>query len=82
MTTTTVREVPVDPALAEKLRRAAGKADKWVAERDALILEARRAGGTAREIGEMVGMTHAGVLYIEKRLGREAERNRTDADGV
>lgn len=74
MTATTVREVPVPPDLAEKLRRAAGKAERWTLERDRLIAEARKAGGTAREIGEMVGLTHAGVLKIEKRLGRDTER--------
>lgn len=66
---TTVSEVPVDPALAERLRRAAGKLDHWTQERDRLIREARAQGGTAREIAEMVGLTHAGVLKIVKRDG-------------
>lgn len=75
---TTVREVPVDPALAERLRRAAGKADRWLEERDRLIYEARKAGGSSREIADMVGLTHAGVLKIETRMERESER---DQDG-
>lgn len=71
MTATTVREVPVDPALAEKLRRAAGKIDRWMEERDRLIVEARRAGASSREVAELVGLTHAGVLHIEKRANLE-----------
>lgn len=70
MTATTVREVPVDPALAEKLRRAAGKIERWTAERDRLIIEARRAGASSREVADLAGLTHAGVLHIEKRAAR------------
>lgn len=64
---TTVREVPVDPATAAKLRRAAAKIDRWTDERDRLIVQARAEGGTSREIAEMVGLTHAGVLKIVQR---------------
>lgn len=64
---TTVREVPVDPALAEKLRRAAGRIERATADRDRLIVQARAEGGTSREIAEMVGLTHAGVLKIVQR---------------
>lgn len=71
---TTVREVPVPPELAERLRRAAGKAERWHEERDRLIYEARKAGGSAREIGEMAGLSHVQVLNIEKRLDVESER--------
>lgn len=70
---TTVREVSVDPALAAKLRRAAGKIDRWIEERDRLIVEARRAGASSREVADLVGLTHAGVLHIEKRAARSDE---------
>lgn len=77
MTATTVREVPVNPALAEKLRRAAGKIDRWTVERDRLIVEARRAGASSREVAELVGLTHAGVLHIEKRAARSEGSDET-----
>ena len=68
---TTVHDVPVDPALAKRLREAAAKGEQWTATRDRLIVEAREAGGSSREIAELVGLTHAGVLKIEQRLRRE-----------
>lgn len=71
MTATTVREVPVDPTLAEKLRRAAGKVDTWLDERDRLIYEARKSGGSLREIAEMVGMSHPGVMKVVTRMERD-----------
>lgn len=70
---TSVREVPVPPELAERLRRAAGKIERWHQERDQLIHEARKAGGSAREIGEMAGLSHVQVLNIEKRLDRSEQ---------
>lgn len=56
---------------AEKLRRAAGKIDTWTDKRDALIAQARAEGGTLREIGEMAGMTHAGVARVLERTGEQ-----------
>ena len=47
------------------LRTAARNVEKWTTERDRLIVEARQQGGTLREIGELVGLTHAGVKWIE-----------------
>lgn len=67
----------VPPELAERLRRAAGKVDRWLAERDALIFEAREAGGSSREIGAMVGLSHVQVLNIEARVRAEREASNT-----
>lgn len=70
---TTVAHMPVDKDLAEKLRRAAGKVETWTQERDRLIHQARQEGGSAREIAEMVGLSHAGVLKIEARVQEHAD---------
>lgn len=45
---------------AERLRDA-------VAERDAAVLALHDEGSTLREIGELVGLTHAGVARIVHR---------------
>lgn len=72
---TTVVPMPVDKDLAERLRRAAGKVERWTDERDQLIHQARQEGGSAREIAEMVGLSHAGVLKIETRVAEQMERS-------
>lgn len=68
--TTTVPPVPVDPALARKLSTAAGKAREWTEERNHLVREAHEAGGGAREIARLVGLTHPAVLNIIKPRAR------------
>lgn len=61
----------VTPDLAEKLRRAAGKASRWTEERDRLIHEARKSGGSLREIADMVGLSHTSVRLIHDRVERD-----------
>lgn len=70
MTATTVREVPVDPDLAKKLSRAAKKAQEGTAERDRLIVEARNAGSSLREVAELVDLSHTAVAKIVARHER------------
>jgi predicted transcriptional regulator len=65
--TTTVRDVPVAPDLARRLKATSKRATEATVERDRLIVEAHRAGGGVREIARLVGMTHPGVLRILKR---------------
>ena len=67
----------VSDATAEKLRRAAGKIATWTDKRDALIVQARHEGGTLREIGEMVGFTHAGIAKILERNDPERSDDST-----
>jgi hypothetical protein len=55
---------------AKRLRRAAAQQERWHAERDELIRQARAEGLGVREIARLVGMTHPGVLAI---LGRDRE---------
>jgi transposase-like protein len=52
---------------AKRLRRAAAAQERWHAERDELIRQARAEGMGVREIARQVGMTHPGVLAILAR---------------
>ena len=61
--------MPVESDLSRRLRRAARKIEEATEERDQLILEALAAGGSAREVAALVGLTHAGVLDIKRRKG-------------
>ena len=63
----TVSLVPLPTDLAAKLRRASRRQRDALAERDRLILEAHRAGGTLREIAALVGLSHPSVLNIIQR---------------
>ena len=64
---TTVSGVPLDPALARKLSRASKRVEDATAARDALIREAMDAGGSSREVAELVGLSHTQVIRIAKR---------------
>jgi hypothetical protein len=61
-----------DVNTAQRLRRAAAQQERWHAERDELIRQARAEGMGVREIARLVGMTHPGVLAILARE-RDAE---------
>lgn len=56
--------VPIDPALAKRVRAAAQAAEKKRQERDDLILKAHADGASLREIGALVGLSHVGVMKI------------------
>lgn len=62
-----VADVPIDPALAKRVRAVAQAAEKKRQERDELILAAHAAGASLREIGDLVGLSHVGVMKIVKR---------------
>lgn len=66
-TPTNVLLVPIDPALAKRVRAVAQAAERKRQERDQLILEAHEAGASLREIGELVGLSHVGVMKIVNR---------------
>lgn len=65
--TATVLDMPIDPALAKRVRATAQAAEKKRQERDALITQAHLAGASLREIGELVGLSHVGVMKILNR---------------
>jgi DNA-binding protein H-NS len=49
-----------------KLQAAGRKQQKATEERDRLIAEAVEAGGSLREVGNAVGLSHMAVKYIAK----------------
>lgn len=63
---TTVPQV-LDPELAKRLERVVLRLQQLEGERDQLILEARDAGASLREIAAHAGMSHVG---IKKLIGR------------
>lgn len=65
--TTTVLAVSVDPALAKKLSRTAKRVRDSTAERDRLISEAIHAGGSLREVAELVELSHTAISKIVRR---------------
>lgn len=62
MTAVTVYEV--EEKLAMELARAGASAVASRHRRDALIVEAHKAGGGVREIARLVGLSHPAVLKI------------------
>lgn len=54
--------------IAARLRRVASRYQRLEAERNALIVEARRSGMPFEKIGGLVGLTHEGVRKIVKRM--------------
>lgn len=61
--------MPVESDLARQLRRVARRITDATDERDRLIIAAVAAGGSLREVGALVGLTHAGVKDIIRRKG-------------
>lgn len=54
------------PDMEKQLRNAGRKVAEWTEERDRLVKEAVAAGGSLREVGEAVGLTHTAVSFIAK----------------
>lgn len=54
--------------LERRLRRVSEQHRRFEAERNALIVEARRGGMALEKIGGWVGLTHAGVRKIVIRM--------------
>jgi DNA-directed RNA polymerase specialized sigma subunit len=57
----------VDPDLVRQLRNAVKRATTATEERDRLIVELHRQGASLRAIGEVAGMSHAGVQRVLDR---------------
>lgn len=57
----------VDPAKIERLREVASSLENLKVERDQLVVQLRKEGGSLREIAEILGLTHPAVLKILAR---------------
>ena len=54
----------LDKDTRDGLKQAGQKVAEWTAERDARIRAAVAAGGSLREVGAAVGLTHTAVSFI------------------
>ena len=59
--------VTVPDDLARRLEQAAQRAREATEQRDELIREAVQAGGSLREVAELVQLSHTGVRKIVQR---------------
>jgi predicted metal-dependent RNase len=63
-----VTETTLPPMLTDETRKALMRVGRKVrdatAERDRLIKDAVAAGGSLREVGQAVGLTHTAVKFI------------------
>ena len=57
----------VEADLAKRIVTAARKGGEWARRRDELIVEALEAGGSAREVAKLAGLTHPAVSAIHQR---------------
>lgn len=60
---TTLPDV-LSPEMERDLRTAGRKAKEWTTRRDQLVRDAVAAGGSLREVGAAVGLTHTAVKFI------------------
>lgn len=66
---TTLPTVPLDKETTDGLKRAGRAVREWTAERDRRIRAAVDAGGSLREVGEAVGLSHTAVKFIAHGRG-------------
>lgn len=59
---------PLSDDRARELRATARKADEWRQRRDVAIRMASEEGASLRDIAEVVGLSHVGVMKIVQRL--------------
>jgi hypothetical protein len=64
MPETTLPTMPITDDTRKALRTAGRKAQEWTTERDRLIREAVKEGGSLREVGEAAGISHTAVKFI------------------
>ena len=74
---------PVPPTTAKALTKAQADCKAARAHRDALIVEALRAGAGLRAVGECIDLSHAAVAEIAKTVGwpdaKELKRREDEA---
>ena len=61
---TTLPPMALDKDMLDGLRQAGRKVAEWTAERDSRIRQAVADGGSLREVGAAVGLTHTAVKFI------------------
>ena len=64
MTAETTLPRVLTPEIEKSLRTAGRKVAEWTAERDRLVKEAVKAGGSLREVGDAAGISHTAVKFI------------------
>lgn len=80
MSATPTYDPAVDKPVEDMLKRAAARAEKSLAERNAAILTAFAEGASLREIGQAANMTHTAIKYIvDKAPNAEAVRAAREA---
>lgn len=72
MTQETTLPPMLDDATRKDLHQAGKQVKVWTAKRDELIRAAVEAGGSLREVGEAVGLSHTAVKFIAHGRGRSA----------
>lgn len=70
-------DMPIDPALAKRVRAVAQAAERKRQERDELIVAAHADGASLREIAELVGLSHVGVMKIVKKPHHSGDAKET-----
>lgn len=68
-TATTFPQVPLTEQTKRELRAAGKRATSAVEKRDALIKSAVENGGSLREVGAAVGLSHTAVKFIAHGRG-------------
>lgn len=61
--------MPIETATATALRTAGRKVTDWTQQRDDLIRQAVAEGGSLREVGAIVGLSHTAISFIVKGRG-------------
>lgn len=74
LTTTNVQRV--DPDDAKELRATIGKIRRLMDKRDEIVLRAHYKGASLREIADVAGMSHVGILKMVRRNEGETEELR------
>jgi hypothetical protein len=72
--------VTLSRAMIEKLQAAKGGRDDAQVALEDTVIEAWKAGGGIREIGDAVGMTHTGVSKLLERRGVREKLRYEDTD--
>ena len=66
MTPATTFPTVLDDETRAELKKAGKQVKVWTAKRDELIRSAVEAGGSLREVGEAVGLSHTAVKFIAR----------------
>lgn len=61
---TTLPPVTINSDTEKSLRTAGRKVAEWTAERDRLVKQAVKEGGSLREVGAVAGISHTAVKFI------------------